>query len=237
MLARGASARAGRARRAASRARSGSRPGRPPAARTTSRPRVARAHAAHRLAEHLLLVGEVEIHRVVLAFRVASARRGGSRGCRRRSVGTRDARRARRCSSVVADAAASTSTSTQPQPASSVSTSVDGAGEHHRVAGEHRALHAELHPAEPARRPGPVGEVALEPRRLVRRVQEDVLGAVAVDREVVVVVHRPPVAARERAEHDGGRGHVVRRARAARRPSCTVVERAASSVRHDASRR
>ena len=58
--------------------------------------------------------------------------------------------------------------------------------------------------------PGPVGDVALEPRGLVRRVQEDVLRAVAVDREVVVVVHRPPVARRERAEHDRGRGDVVR---------------------------
>src|SRR5262249_37910199 len=41
------------------------------------------------------------------------------------------------------------------------------------------------------------------------RVHEDVAGAVAVDGEVVVVVHRPPVAGGQRAEHDGGGAHVV----------------------------
>ena len=93
--------------------------------------------------------------------------------------------------------------------------------EHHRVAGEHRALHAELHAPEPAGRARPVGEEALEPRRLVRRVQEDVLGAVAVDREVVVVVHRPPVArSRARRARPSSRSRGTR-ARAARRPTCT----------------
>src|SRR5689334_17801462 len=65
----------------------------------------------------------------------------------------------------------------------------DGAGHDHEVAGEHRALHAEGHAPESAGGAGPVGDEALEPGGLVRGVEEDVAGAVAVDREVVVVVH------------------------------------------------
>ena len=78
----------------------------------------------------------------------------------------------------------------------------------HRVAREDRALHAERHAPESTFRSGPVGEVALEPRRLVGRVQEDVPGAVAVHGKVVVVVHGPPVPGGQGAEHDGRGGHV-----------------------------
>ena len=56
---------------------------------------------------------------------------------------------------------------------------------------------------------GPVGHVPLEPGALVGGVEEDVAGALPFDGEVVVVVHGPPVARGERAEHDGGGGHVV----------------------------
>src|SRR5215212_46850 len=41
------------------------------------------------------------------------------------------------------------------------------APEDHRVAGEHRSLHAEPHAADAALRTRPVGQVALEPGRLV----------------------------------------------------------------------
>ena len=155
--------------------------------------RVRAAHAAHHLPQHLLLGREVEIHQSS-----PSSRRHGRHWSPRRvqglsssSVGSamRAVQSVLRSPSTVRR----TSTVAQPQPASSVSTCSTVAGEHHRVAGEHRALHAELHAPEPALRARPVGEVALEPRRLVGRVQEDVLRAVAVDREVVVVVHRPPV--------------------------------------------
>ena len=70
-----------------------------------------------------------------------------------------------------------------------------------------------MHPAEAAVGAGPVGDVALEPGGLVGGVQEDVLGAVAVDGEVVVVVHRSPVAAGEGTEHDRGGGDVVAESR------------------------
>ena len=163
--------------------------------------------AAHHLAEHLLLVGEVEINMVVRpCVRASSGRRGGARGCRRVSRhgdadggGGADGARRR---------AASTSTVAQPQPASSVSTSVTVPREHHRVAGEHRVrMRKCMRPSRPGA--GPVGHVALEPGRLVGGVEEDVLGAVALGGELVVVVHRPPVAGGERAEHDGGGRDVV----------------------------
>ena len=44
--------------------------------------RVARTHTGNRFSEHLLLGGEVEIHRTSSQFRAATARRGGPRGCR-----------------------------------------------------------------------------------------------------------------------------------------------------------
>ena len=62
---------------------------------------------------------------------------------------------------------------------------------------------------EPPEGPRPVGDVALEPGGQVRGVEEDVAGPVAVDGEVLVVVHRPPVPGGQRPEHDGGGGHRV----------------------------
>jgi hypothetical protein len=43
---------------------------------------------------------------------------------------------------------------------------------------------------------------------LVGGVEEDVPGAVALDGEVLVVVHGSPVAAGEGTQHDGRGGHV-----------------------------
>ena len=86
-------------------------------------------------------------------------------------------------------------------------------GENHLVAGKNRLAHAELHAPEPPPRAGPVGDVALEPCGVVGRVDEDVPDAVAADREFAVVVHRAPVAARERAQHHRGRGDLVRQRR------------------------
>ena len=96
------------------------------------------------------------------------------------------------------------SRATHPHPVSSTPVSVDRAPEHHGVAREDRSEHPERHPPQAAVRTGPVGDVALEPRRQVGGVEEDVLGAVAVDGEVLVVVHRPPVAGGQGPEHDGG---------------------------------
>ena len=79
----------------------------------------------------------------------------------------------------------------------------------HRVAGQHRAAHLQVEPTEAAGRTGPVGEVALEPGLLVRRVEEDVGHPVALAGEPRVVVHRPPVAGSHGPEHDGGGGDLV----------------------------
>ena len=60
--------------------------------RTTRQRRVLLADAAHRLPQHLLFVGEVEIHRSSSVVTAATRRRGGSRGCRRRRLAARCAR-------------------------------------------------------------------------------------------------------------------------------------------------
>src|SRR5262245_14809803 len=80
--------------------------------------------------------------------------------------------------------------------------------EDHAVAREDGVLHAELDLAEPALRARPVGDEALEEGRIVRGVDEDVPQAVAVDGEVLVVVHGAVVARGDRARHHGRGGHV-----------------------------
>ena len=103
-----------------------------------------------------------------------------------------------------------TATVTKPQP-DVVDVGVDSTAPRndHGVAREDRAQHAEGDPAQSAVRAGPVGEVALEPGRLVGRVQEDVLRAVAVDGEVLVVVHRSPVPGGQGTQHHRGGTDVV----------------------------
>ena len=177
------------------------------------------AHPTHGLAQHVLFVGEVEIHRSLGYGRQASARR--VHGLSSASTGT---------ATCAVHAVATVSPTCQREieidPAATDFVGADLAhrrAQFHRVAREDRALHAERHPSEPALGPGPVGDVPFEPRRLVRGVQEDVARAVALGGEVVVVVHRPPVACRDRAEHDGGGGDVVAQRRQSV-PSRTVVQ-------------
>jgi hypothetical protein len=86
---------------------------------------------------------------------------------------------------------------------------LDRTRKHHRIAGKDRVIHAKFHPTETPFRPRPVGHVAFEPRGLIRRVHEDVARSVPVDRKVVIVMHRPPIARGQRAEHDRRRRHVV----------------------------
>ncbi len=101
------------------------------------------------------------------------------------------------------------STRTHPHPASSTTGGGHHPLEHHGVAGEDRAEHPERHPTEAAVGTGPVGEEPLEPRCLVGRVEEDVPGAVALDGEILVVVHGAPVPRGERAEDHRGGGHRI----------------------------
>ena len=108
----------------------------------------------------------------------------------------------------------------------------DLAAKDHAITREHGPLHAELHARGPASRSAPVGQVALEPERQVRGVQEDVLHSAAPDREVAVVVHRPDVSARERPGHHGGRRDVVGQLRKLRTFDHSVDGQARGQVRH-----
>ena len=159
------------------------------------------AHPGNGLAEHLLLGREVEIHHGLQSS--PWRRHGLSSG----EVGT--ATFASDSVQITSPTRMVRSSSTQPQPAVVDRHVAHDALDHHRVAGEDRLPHLEAQAAEPSGRSGPVGDEALEPRALVRRVEEDVLHALALDREVVVVVHRTPVAGGQGTEHDGRRRDVV----------------------------
>ncbi len=165
------------------------------------------AHLAHGLAQHVLLRSEFEVQHVPAPLRASSGLRRRRHGLSASSTGSATACRARalhvsvdRQGDVEADPAA---------PGVVDADLRHHAVEHHGVAGEHRVAHAEGDPAQPPVGAGPVGDVALEPRRLVGGVEEDVAGPVALHGEVLVVVHGPPVARGQRAEHDRGGAHVV----------------------------
>ena len=154
------------------------------------RRRVLGEQAAHDLAEHLLLLGEGEIKHVVRPLRQGThwspeRRQGLSSG----AVG-----RAMRTVAVVhrrSFAGAHLDGDGRPAAAGGVGLDGgDGAGERHRLAGVDRVAHAEVQATRAAERAGPVGDEPLEPGLLVGGVEEDVAGAVALDGEVAVVVHR-----------------------------------------------
>ena len=143
-------------------------------------------------------------------LRASSARRAEPKGCRR---GLSGARRGR-CRSIGRAVDGEHELELDPAAAGVVGVDrSDRPADLHRLAGEHGAAHREAQAPEPSGRPRPVGDEPLEEAGLRGGVQEDVPHAVALDRELVVVVHRPPVAAAEGAEHDRRRGDVVREAR------------------------
>ena len=158
-----------------------SRPGRPRArapsraTRTSCTRRAPSRAASPARRERSRSIGQL----LVTIITGSSRRRGGSRGCRRRAIGQRDARGA-----VGLEVAVDGQAHEQRRPAAAGVVGLDAARPSPRSTivspgNTEPFMRNFMRPSRPVG-PGPVGDVALEPRGLVRRVQEDVLGAVAV---------------------------------------------------------
>jgi hypothetical protein len=175
---------------------------------TTTRAALARSCAASPVR------GEVEVQHVLLLagavdrrFTGSSARRAGATGCHSdrpatRPVPTPRSRPRRRPPARAPGPPSRIRRRRREVPTTSPLSTIVSPG-------KHRPLHPEADPPEPAVGTGPIGQIPLEPGGLVGRVQEDVARTVALDGEVLVVVHRSPVARRQSTEHDGRRGHLV----------------------------
>ena len=138
---------------AASRARRDSRPDRPPA-RAPSRAARSELHTPRTISRSIScssVKSRSIASRPPVGLTVASGRRGGVQGLSSSSIGQRDARGA-----VGLEVAVDGEAHEQRRPSRSRRRRSRRRStvprEHHRVAGEDRALHAELHAAEPARR-------------------------------------------------------------------------------------